>query len=73
MSKGNINVIINDGSKKCMADVYYVLGLHPNLLSMWQLSNQGYDIKIKREICAIRNPYHNLIAKVKMSFDHPFP
>lgn len=39
--KGNINIIIKDGSKRCIAYVYYVPNLHKNLLGMGHLSNQG--------------------------------
>nr|XP_010905561.1 uncharacterized protein LOC105032728 [Elaeis guineensis] len=73
MKNGYITIKANDGSDRCITDVYYVLGLHQNLLSMGQLFEHGYNMQISDGLCTIRDRQQGLIAKVKKFSDQPFP
>ncbi|XP_026452299.1 uncharacterized protein LOC113352727 [Papaver somniferum] len=42
MGKGRIEIVLKNGVKTYIMDVFYVPGLHQNLLSMGQLSERGY-------------------------------
>ncbi|XP_073300259.1 uncharacterized protein [Primulina huaijiensis] len=61
--KGEINIIAKDGSNTLITYVYYVPGLHQNLLIIGQLSERGYAIDINEGNCTIRDKKYGLIAK----------
>ncbi|XP_026451663.1 uncharacterized protein LOC113351987 [Papaver somniferum] len=46
MGKGRIGIVLKNGSKAYIMDVFDVPGLHQNLLSMGQLSERGYSMNI---------------------------
>ena len=73
LGKGKISIILKDGSRNFISDVFYVLGLHQNLLSMGQLSERGYDMRIFKGVCTITDGRKGLIAKVNMTPNRLFP
>ncbi|KAG9441449.1 hypothetical protein H6P81_017303 [Aristolochia fimbriata] len=44
MGKRNIQITTTDGATNNIADIYYVSGLHQNLLSVGQLSEKGLEL-----------------------------
>ena len=46
--KGRVSIRVGNGEKKIVPDVYYVLGLKCNLLSVGQLINKGYNVVFKK-------------------------
>ena len=75
MGKGRVDILTNKGQKKFMLDVYYVLGLKHNLLSIGQLIQKGYNVFFKDDVCTIMDkpPCRQLIAKVHMTNNRIFP
>ncbi|KAG9453117.1 hypothetical protein H6P81_006021 [Aristolochia fimbriata] len=71
--KGQIGIKTKDGSVHKISDVYYVSGLHSNLLSVGQLVEKGYDVRIQGGQCTIRDSKQGLIAKVHMNSSCLFP
>ncbi|KAI9185791.1 hypothetical protein LWI28_010684 [Acer negundo] len=63
MGKGKISISLNDGSKNTILEVLFVPSLHQNLLSMGQLSEKLYDMRIYRGVCTINDEHKGLIAK----------
>ena len=72
--KGTINVITKHG-KKSIFDVYFMLGLKHNLISVGQLSQKGYRVIFEKKLCTIFNmpPTNMLIAMVEMKNNIMFP
>ncbi|WVZ02786.1 hypothetical protein V8G54_023592 [Vigna mungo] len=73
MGKGNISIQSENGTNVTIADVYYVPGLFWNLLSMRQLSEKGYKVRIDNGVCEIMNKDNKNIARVKMTKNRMFP
>ncbi|WVZ24352.1 hypothetical protein V8G54_002896 [Vigna mungo] len=73
MGKGNISIQSENGTNVTIADVYYVPGLFWNLLSMRQLSEKGYKVRIDNEFFEIMNKDNKNIARVKMTKNRMFP
>ncbi|TXG59142.1 hypothetical protein EZV62_016971 [Acer yangbiense] len=73
MGKGKISISLKDGSKNTISNVLFVLSLHQNLLSIGQLSEKGYDMRIYKRVCTINDEQKGLIAKVNMSPNRLFP
>ncbi|WVY95447.1 hypothetical protein V8G54_034535 [Vigna mungo] len=73
MGKGNISIQSKNGTNVTIADVYYVPGLFWNLLSMGQLLEKRYKVRIDNEVCEIMNKDNKNIARVKMTKNRMFP
>lgn len=73
MGKGKISISLKDGSQNFISDVFYVPSLQKNLLSMGQLSEKGYDMRIFNGVCSIGDSRRGLIAKVNISLNRLFP
>lgn len=71
--KGKISIQLKEGVNNIISDVYYVPGLSHNLLSVGQLSEKGYDMRIFRGVFTIKDPQQRLIAKVNMAQNRLFP
>ncbi|KAK0583215.1 hypothetical protein LWI29_034678 [Acer saccharum] len=63
MGKGKISISLKDGSKNTISEVLFVPSLQQNLLSVGQLSEKGYDMRIYRGVCTINDEQKGLIAK----------
>ncbi|XP_026416461.1 uncharacterized protein LOC113311884 [Papaver somniferum] len=55
MGKGRIGIVLKNGVKTYIMDVFNVPGLHQNLLSMGQFSERGYGMNIFSDVCFIRD------------------
>ena len=55
-----------------VSEVYYVLELNNNLLSIGQLQENGLAILIKGGICKIYHPEKGLIIETEMSANRMF-
>jgi len=75
MRKGEVKIFIKKGEKKIIADVYYVLGMRCNLLSIGQLVQKCYNVFFENDVCTImdRAPSKRCIAEVKMTKNRMFP
>lgn len=71
--KGKISIQLKEGVNNIISDAYYVPGLSHNLLSVGQLSEKGYDMRIFRGVFTIKDPQQRLIAKVNMAQNRLFP
>ena len=71
--KCQIAIRLKDGSQNFICDVFYAPGLHHNLLSMGQLSEKGYNMKIHKGYCTLIDRNGRFITKVKMSPNRLFP
>ncbi|XP_026377667.1 uncharacterized protein LOC113271960 [Papaver somniferum] len=74
MGKGRIEMVLKNGSKAYIMDVFYVPGLYPNLLSMGQPSEKGYSMNIYNGLCFIRDRRRSLqiLAKKEIVSGLPF-
>ena len=74
MEKRSISIRTKKGEEKEIPDVYYVLGLQHNLISIGQLVQKGYRIHFENGECVIwdRKPSNRLIAKVEMTQNRMF-
>jgi Reverse transcriptase (RNA-dependent DNA polymerase)/gag-polypeptide of LTR copia-type/Integrase core domain/GAG-pre-integrase domain/Domain of unknown function (DUF4219)/Zinc knuckle len=71
--KGIVNVKTSIGLKR-IKDVYFVLSLSHNLLSVGQLTKNGYSVVFKEGLCKIIDENTSQsIAEVKMSGNKLFP
>jgi hypothetical protein len=68
MGKGMVNIHNKQGHKIHVPDVYYTPGLKDNLISVGQLTENGYDVIFKGNDSFIydKPPSDMLISRVKM-------
>ena len=69
MGKGEFKIFTKQGEKKTIADVYYVLGMRCNLLSIRHLVQKGYKVFYDNDVCTIMDipPSKRCIAEVRMT------
>ncbi|XP_047326527.1 uncharacterized protein LOC124930212 [Impatiens glandulifera] len=65
--KCTILIQLKDGTHKFISDVYYVLKLKFNILSLGKLMKRGYQMLMKDHNLWLQDGRANLIAKVTMS------
>ena len=72
--KGMTNVFSKNGDKKHINDVYFVLALKCNIISIEQLMEKGYKVIFNRDMCSTFDKYPRkiLIARVKMTKNRMF-
>ena len=70
--KGKIMILLKNGDKKYIHDVYYIPALKSNIISLGQLLEKGYDIHMRENSLTIRNQVQELIAKVDMTKNRLF-
>ncbi|KAF7843909.1 Retrovirus-related Pol polyprotein from transposon TNT 1-94 [Senna tora] len=73
LGKGQISIRLKDGTQNFISDVFYAPGLHHNLLSMGQLSEKGYDMRVHQGFCTLFDKNGRFVAKVKMTPNRLFP
>lgn len=66
VAKGSIRVELN-GITQVISDVYYILGLRNNLLSLGKLQEKGLAILIQNGVCKMFHPKRDLIMQNDMS------
>ena len=71
MGKGNARMKVN-GITQIISEVYYILELKNNLLSMGQLQDKGVTILIQHGKCKVFDPTKGLIIQSKMSTNMMF-
>jgi hypothetical protein len=69
--KENIRMFVN-GFVQIITNVFYVLGLKNNLLSMGQLVEKGLAILIQQKTCKIYHSERGLIIEITMSSNRMF-
>jgi len=62
-AKGRILIILKNGDHRYIYDVFYVLDMKSNLLSMGQLAEKGYVMHIVENIFSIFYKKGNLVLK----------
>ena len=75
LGKGVIVVYAKNGERRTIHDVYYVICLMCNLLSVGQLLEKEYRVFFKKNVCTIYDKYPSkqLIARVEMTKNRMFP
>ena len=53
MGRGKVSVLTKKGERKYISNVYYVLGMKCNLLSIGQLIQKGYNVLFEDYLCTI--------------------
>ncbi|XP_028085883.1 uncharacterized protein LOC114286853 [Camellia sinensis] len=70
--RGNILIKLKNGDHDYISNVYYVLAMKSNILSMGQHLEKGYNISMKDCHLTIKDNHGNLIARVRMSKNRIF-
>ena len=70
--KGNILIRLKNGDHQFISNVYYIPSMKTNILSLGQLLEKGYDIRLKDNSLSIRDQAGNLITKVPKSSNRMF-
>ena len=73
MGKGNVKIYSKDDTGVTIADVFFVLDLFWNLLSMRQLIEKLHIINIFNGVCTLSDKNKKMIAKVHMTKNRMFP
>jgi len=64
--RGTVCYLQKDGLIVSLQDVYYVLDLKTNILSMGQLTEKGYSIFLKDRLLHLKNKQRHLVARIEM-------
>ena len=64
--RGTIHFLQKDGLTGSIQDVYYVLDLKTNILSMGQLTEKGYSIFLKDRLLHLKDKQGRLVARVEI-------
>lgn len=54
--KGKISIQLKEWVNNIISNMYYILGFSHNLLSVGQLSEKGYDMRVFRGVFTIKDP-----------------
>ncbi|KAF7814831.1 Retrovirus-related Pol polyprotein from transposon TNT 1-94 [Senna tora] len=77
LGKCQISIRLKDGTQILFMMFsslsFFALGLHYNLLSMGQLSEKGYDMRVHQGFCTLFDKNDRFVAKVKMTPNRLFP
>ncbi|KAL6286215.1 hypothetical protein ACE6H2_010605 [Prunus campanulata] len=73
LGKGDIKIWAKDNTVHTISSVFFVPSLKSNLLSLGQLHEKGYEIKITGGACQIHDQKRGLIAKAYMTTNRMFP
>jgi len=73
LGKGQVAIILKDGSQNFISDIFYALGLHHNLLSVGQQSEKCFNIQIHHGYYTLIDRSGRFIFKVKMTPNSLFP
>ena len=65
--KGSILFIIESGSKKILADVYFIPELRSNIISLGQAIESGCEVRMKEDYLMLHDKDVKLITKAKRS------
>ncbi|XP_013632784.1 uncharacterized protein LOC106416961 [Brassica napus] len=65
--KGSILFVSQDGDKKILADVYFILELKSNIISLGQATESGCEVLMKDDVLTLKDKDGNLITSAKRS------
>lgn len=65
--KGSVLFVSGDGEKRVLADVYYILDLRSNIISLGQATESGCDIRMRGDYLTLTDKDGKLITKAKRS------
>ena len=65
--KGMILIQMKDSNHQFIGDVHYISTIKCNILSLRQLMDKGYEIKMKDRILTLLDTHRTMIAKVTMT------
>ena len=64
---GTILFVGKNGDHRLLAGVYLIPKLTPNIISLGQLDDMGYEIEIKEGVMKVRDENQRLLARVERS------
>lgn len=67
--KGSVAIKCKTGEERILQQVYYIPSLQSNIISLGQLSEDGYKIILNGEYLWVRDKRDKLLMKVKRSFN----
>ncbi|XP_048623783.1 uncharacterized protein LOC125592576 [Brassica napus] len=70
--KGNILIRLKNGDHQFISNVYCISSMKTNILSLGQLLEKCYDIRLKNNSLSLRDKANNLITNVLMSSNRMF-
>ena len=73
MGKGEVTILNKDNSNETIFNVFFVLDLKTNLLSVGQLLENGYELSFKDGACKIQDSKSILIAEATKTGNQMFP
>jgi hypothetical protein len=73
MDEGDIQIKTKKDTIETISNVFYILDLKSNLLSLGQLQEKGYVTTIKDGVCEVYDPTRGLVAHAKMTPNILFP
>lgn len=65
--KGFMLFISQDGRKKILPDIYFILELKSNIISLEQATESGCDVRMREDYLTLHDKYGNLIVKAPRS------
>ncbi|KAD4586165.1 hypothetical protein E3N88_23766 [Mikania micrantha] len=68
--KGTLLCECENGDQLLIPDVYYIPALPSSILSIGQMTEEGYDVSIKDDFLKLRDEQGRLLMKVKRSPNH---
>lgn len=72
MGKGNVKICTKENSNKIISNVFFVLDLKTNLVSVAQLQENIYEILIKDRVYSVEDEKLGLIPLVRMTTNQMF-
>ena len=73
MGKGEVTILNKDNNNETIFNVFFVLDLKTNLLSVGQLLENGYELSFKDGACKIQDSKSILIAEATKTGNQMFP
>ncbi|KAL4387339.1 hypothetical protein GQ457_09G012280 [Hibiscus cannabinus] len=70
--KGKVMITQKNGEKKYITDVYYVLAMKSNIISLGQLLEKGYEVQMKNRSLSLKNKNGELVVQVDMTRNRLF-
>lgn len=65
--KGTLLCDCKNGDQFVIQDVYYIPALHSNIISLGQMTEEGYDVAMKKDLLKMHDEAGRLIMKVQRS------
>ena len=70
--KGKVIIRARNGDHIIICDVFYVLGLESNLLSIGQFQEKRQIFHIEKGVCELKDDQHRLIGRMAMTKNRMF-